>query len=413
MGRPTGIGPDLKQVANLQGKQFGQESVPVTLPKTPGEHEAMVSRMAGRIVQTHLSATPMERLTGERFYSHDAHGAARSIAMGFDPNGGVGSANRLMGKDRTVEDNRVTSGPMMRGETQSIHSGPSAHIHQAAAEDWQARGSGPEYQQRVHQASGVLAKTSPQTEWGLNIRQAHEAWGMHEHSPKMLAQLGDDDRDYDRPVMKGRGQDRKQEVDPKGNPKFNRLAVRSDETGAKMALNSRPTADILAANAMAQGDPTEKHVATDDTHRVKIGSFQRNIEHPDTSPDTTVDFRAHDIAVGKPYRTNRDRGLSQSPKSKSRGIDGNRYDVFQEAHDRARGYLNEHHADQRFQKEPLQSKQVQAVTWWSDKNTQDRELGGEEGVQGGGHLHRGADGKEKTRDDLLKPVGQPANRYGK
>lgn len=414
MGRPTGIGPDLKRVANLQAKQFGQEDVPLSMPATPEDREALVSRMAGRIVQTHLSATPVERLTGERFYSHDAHGAARSMAMGINPNSGAGTVTRMMGKDRAASDNRLPGiTAMPRGETQSIYDGPHGDAHRAAADDWQARGTGPEYQQRLHQAAGVLAKTSPQTEWSLNIRQAHEAWNMRDENPQMLSQLATDDRDYSRPKMKGRGKSRAQELDKQGNPKFNRIPVRSDSTGEKMDLNSKPTRDILASDKMAHGDPTENHVATDDIHRVKIGSFQRNIEDPYGSPDTTVDFRAHDIAVGKPYQTSAERGLSQDPKSKSRGDAGNRYDIFQEAHERAAGYVSAHHADTVFQSEPLQPKQIQATTWWADKDFQDGELGGEEGVQGGGHLHRGADGKGKSRDDLPKPVGQPANRYGK
>lgn len=413
MAQPRGIGKDLARVPNLQSKQFGQEAVPVSLPSSPEEHEALVGRMAGRIVQSHLAATPMERMQGERFYSHDAHGAARSMAMGDDPNGGVGQVNRMMGKGNTVEDNRITPGPMMRGETSSLTSGPTSHIHQAAAEDWQRRGSGAEYEHRVHQAAGVLARTSPQTEWGLNIRQAHEAWNMHTDNPKMLSRLADDDRDYDRPVTKGRGKNKVQQLDAQGNPQFKRIPVVSDSTGERMALNARPTNDILNSSRMAQGEPTENYVATDDAHRVKIGSFQRNIEDPYGSPDTTVDFRAHDIGVGKPYRTNRDRGLSQVPGSKSRGVDGKRYDIFQEAHDRATSYLNAHHPEARIQSAPLQSKQVQGTTWWADKNTQDVELGGEEGVAAGGHLHNGANGKHMTRDDLPKPIGQPANRYGK
>jgi hypothetical protein len=80
--------------------------------------------------------------------------------------------------------------------------------------------------------------------------------------------------------------------------------------------------------------------------------------------------------------------------------------MLEEAHNRAADVINQHHADRRQQRDPLQPKQVQGVTWWADKNYQDQQMGG---VQGGGHLHAGEDGGTLRRPELGRPVGQGNN----
>lgn len=334
-------------------------------PGTP-EYEHSVNSMRDHIVQTYLAATPDEHRAGERFYSHDAHGAARALALGVDPSGSVG---RLM---------RDTDRP---GE----------HGHSAASPRPDIMG------ERVHRAAGVLARLSPQTEWETNVRQAHETFHMDDNATQALHNLRTDARDPARPTKK------QGKVVP---GQFDRYEVRND-AGDKMDLNKQPSRDILRAHDIATGRAQpEDYVPMDPVHRVKIGSFAHNIEHPDSSPHTTVDFRAHDVATGQLLSTSTDRGLSGNAKSVGRTKDARRYDMIEEAHNRAADFINENHADRRQQRGPLQPKQVQAVTWWADKNYQDEQMGG---VMQGGHLHAGADGGVLRRPDLGRPVGQGNN----
>ena len=103
-----------------------------------------------------------------------------------------------------------------------------------------------------------------------------------------------------------------------------------------------------------------------------------------------MDFRAHDVAVGRLLPTGANRGL----RNKSR------YAMFEEAHERAADLINDKHADRRQQSAPIQPKQVQAVTWWVDRNAQDAKMNSARG----GHLHAGEGGKALSRGDLGKPA---------
>ena len=345
--------------------------VPVHEQGTP-EYEHSVNSMRDNIVHTYLAATPAEHELGERFYTRDAHGAARSIAFGVDPSSGMGRVARSMPHHSEM----ATDAAKAEGIGHSA-ANPCPENPYAA--------------ERVHRAAGVLARLSPQTEWETNVRQAHETFHMDRDATQALGNLRSNARDTT--------------AKPNAKGEHPRVQVRND-AGQKMDLNKQPTDTILKAHAIATGSARpEDYVAMDPTHRVKIGSFAHNIEHPDTSPHTTVDFRAHDIATGQLLSTSTGRGLSRTGKN-TRGPEGKRYDMLEEAHNRAAAVINEHHADRRQQSAPLQAKQVQGVTWWADKNFQDERMGG---VMGGGHLHAGENGGTLRRPDLGKPVGQGNN----
>jgi hypothetical protein len=363
-------------MASLSGAQFGnlgeeQHPVPVAHDRgRPGsQDDATIDRMAGRIVKTYLAATPQAHHLGETFYGHDAFGAADAIARGHDPNGRVGRLFRRapVGAKGTPEDN--------------------VRAHMPA-----------EHQEALHAAAGTIARLSPQTEWQTNVRQAHEAYQMAggQHAQAEY-NLRNDVRDTSR----------------KPNPKTGELArteVRGD-SGEKLALNKQKSDTILKAVDIARGTAApEEHVAMGEDTRVKIGSFANNVEHPETSPYTTVDFRAHDIASGKLRSTGTDRAISKSGPAPKPGkaptvahTQRQRYLMMEEAHSRAANIINEQHPEHRHQAGPLQPKQVQAVTWWADKIHQDNALGG---VAQGGHLHGGEDGGVLKRESLGRPLGQ-------
>lgn len=353
--------------------------VPVHEPGTP-EYEHTVNNMRDRIVSTYLAATPAEHRLGERFYSRDAHGAARAIALGHDPSSDIGKVMRA-----TPHHSELATDAAKKD---------AGWGHSAANPRPQSE-LGAHVASRLHRAAGVLARLSPQTEWETNVRQAHEAWHMDENATQALENIRTNARDTSaKPNKKG---------------EFPRVQVRND-AGEKMELNKQPNDAIRKAHEIATGSAQpEDYVAMDPVHRVKIGSFAHNIEHPDTSPHTTVDFRAHDIAHGQLLSTSTDRGLSASPASKARDLKGRRYDMFEEAHNRAANVINEQHPDRRQQSQPLHAKQVQGVTWWADKNHQDQALGGTTGVAQGGHLHAGKDGGTARRPDMGAPVGQGNN----
>lgn len=361
-------------MASLSGKQFGdlgeeQHPVPVAhdLGQPGSKDDATINRMAGRIVQTYAAADSKAHHLGETFYGHDAFGAADAIARGHDPNGRVGKLFRRapVGAQGTPESN--------------------VRAHMPA-----------EHQEALHRSAGVIARLSPQTEWETNVRQAHEAYqiagGQHQQAEYNLR---NDVRDTGRPAN-ARGE----------HP---RTQVIGD--GGKMDLNKQPSGTILKAVDIARGTAApEEHVAQGADTRVKIGSFANNVERPETSPHTTVDFRAHDIATGKLRSTSTDRAISKSGaapkpgKSASQAYSSRqRYLMLEEAHNRAAQHINEHMPELRHQAGPIQPKQVQAVTWWADKIHQDTRLGG---VMNGGHLHGGENGGVITRESLGRPVGQ-------
>ena len=263
-------------MAHISAAQFGdlgeeQHPVPVAhdLGQPGSKDDATINRMAGRIVQTYAAATPRAHHLGETFYGHDAFGAADAIARGHDPNGRVGRLFRRapVGAQGTPEAN------------------VAAHMP-------------PEHQEALHRSAGVIARLSPQTEWETNVRQAHEAFqmagGQHQTAEYNL-----------------RNDVRDTSAKPNAKGEQPRMQVRTD-AGDKMDLNKQPSGTIRAAVDIARGTaPPEQYVANGDA-RVKIGSFHNNVEHPETSPHTTVDFRAHDIATGHLLSTSTDRGLSKT-----------------------------------------------------------------------------------------------------
>lgn len=314
---------------------------PINPAKDPGQRSDQIDTMAHRIVGTYLQSSKGDRDLGEHFYSRDAHGAARALSLGVNPNSSVGNMMRK------------TPSP---GEQQSEWRGGKSISQPSTVSTGSPQNAA--IKSGVRRAAGTLARLSPQTDWNQNIERAHQAYHMPEEQVQDLMH------------------DKRSSL--KGTP-----------------LNSSPSDTIIHAQGIASGkvDP-DKDVATG-AKRVKIGSFMNNIADPDTSPNTTVDFRAHDISAGKLLRTSTNRGLS------SKG----RYDMFEEAHNRATDILNTKHPTERNQSAPLQPKQVQATTWWTDKHFVDNQLGGG-GSGSGSHLHMKVNGKSLSRDHLGKPAGQ-------
>lgn len=313
----------------------------VAIPKSTSARSRTVNQMSHRIVQTYLQATPAEHKLGERFYTQDAHGSARALASGHDPNGPTG---KLL---RTMPSPGERASEWQHGDTSALPETPARKA----------------FEGKVTQQAGVLARLSPQTSWENNIKQAHEVHSLHQDTVNQLMQ-------GDRSGLKG------------------------------TTLNNQPSNTIIHAHAIHTGQETPGEAIHgagegDEKNRVKVGSFFHNIAQPDTSPHTTVDFRAHDIAAGRLLNTSVNRGLS------SKG----RYSMFEEAHERAASLINDKHSDRRGQAAPIQPKQVQAVTWWTDKNHQDKAMGGKiKGTdlpagraKGGGRIDRNA---------LRTPAGQ-------
>lgn len=314
--------------------------VPVS-PEGSPEYENTVNSMADRIVKTYLAATERGDINsrlGERFYSRDAHGAARALAAGWNPDEGAGKALRSL------------ASPGERGEPE----GPTMPVNTNTPYRQ-------EFEHRVRRAAGVMARLSPQTDWDLNVKQAHEIFqGLPDET---VSNLMHDKRDTSQPVDKKTG-------------KHPRVTVMGGN-GEVSSLNRQPSHAILHARAIARGEiEPEDDIATDEAHRVKIGSFYHNIVNPDTSPHTTIDFRAHDIATGEMHATGMNRHISRTAlRPGSKGHEQKqRYTMLEEAHRRATSIINDKHADRRLQKQPLQPKQVQAVTWWGEKHHED-ELG--------------------------------------
>src|SRR5260221_8725408 len=109
-----------------------------------------VRSMAHRVVQTYLAASPDERRQGERFYSREAHGAARSIAAGHDPDSPTG---RFL---RTMPSPGERQSEWRSGETEPLPETPERKT----------------FEHKVGQAAGAIARLSPQTDWDRNVRQA-------------------------------------------------------------------------------------------------------------------------------------------------------------------------------------------------------------------------------------------------
>lgn len=333
------------------GKPPPPKPVPIHKPGTP-EYESAVNGMAQNIVHSYVASTQdrSNSIAGERFYSHDAFGAAQAIAGGRDPNGRVGKLLR-----------REPIGAKTNGAAQ-VHPDENVARHQ------------PEKLPGIHRAAGVLARLSPQTGWEMNIRQAHEAYQMDPEGPTM------------------------QNVRETAGGKTARKRIPGE-------LNNQPSTNVIKAVDLAHGrGEVGDYVRHEGKNVVKIGSFYHNITHPSTSERTTVDFRHHDIARGQLADTSVDRGLS------SRG----RYDMYEEATNRATAHLNEHYPDLREQAEPLKPHQVQAVAWWGDKNDVNQRMAEYPGAQqsvSDANLYRvpaesGRGTRRLSRSDLGKPIGQ-------
>ena len=252
----------------------------IKVPKDPAARKATVENYAHNIVNSYLAGTPEQRSQGEEFYSHEASGSARSIAAA-----GVG-----VDPDSAV-------GHLFRTTRASDDQVSLANDHPVAERQ----------RHNIRQAAGALARLSPQTSWELNVKQAHEASHLPQETVDELKKTGN------REGLEG------------------------------LHLNRQPTANVLAAHAMLHDEMSPEESIPTGKKRQKVGSFFENIVDPHNSPHTTVDFRAHDISVGRLLDTNADRGLS------SRG----RYDLLSDAHDRARDILNEHYPSCVYSRNPF------------------------------------------------------------
>ncbi len=67
------------------------------IPITKGvQRDKDIDTMAHRVVQTYVAANPVEHRQGETFYTREAHGTARALAAGFDPDSDMGRLLRTM-----------------------------------------------------------------------------------------------------------------------------------------------------------------------------------------------------------------------------------------------------------------------------------------------------------------------------
>lgn len=432
------------RIPDIQSRAYGTEPLP--LPTGPEGRDERIGRMAARQVQTQLNSTRRQQHAGETFYSHDAHGSARAIAAGYDydspehralrATGGMKPSHRrdfgnILPEDKIAAHEDFTK--QVAAHRERVQANPEKYPGSIAANvslgqhreaEMSKRQNAPGFGEKLHKAAGMLAATSPQTEWETNVHQAFEARDLDKTAPSTLKRLRTDDRDYSRPVKKN---------GTVVEGKYNRIPV-TDEQGNKMALNQRPTRDILNAHDIWAGTKKPEDVVDmSENGRVKIGSFAYNIEHPHdnassaypapeppknkafSSHPVTNDFRQYDILTGKPNTASTNRGISSAGKT-SRGVGGTRYDELTEAGHLATDYLNTHHAkESRVQARPLEGLQSQGVTWFTDREGTEKGLtGGKGSVKKGAHLHAGEGGKAAVRGEgnTRKPTGQPINKWG-
>jgi hypothetical protein len=162
----------------------------------------------------------------------------------------------------------------------------------------------------VHRGAGAIAALSPQTDWDLNVQQAHE-----------LKHLGTQHIDAltrgDRSVLHG------------------------------TALNRQTTARVLGAHRLLHGEDDPAN-----SLGLKTGSFYRNISDPSDRHSVTIDVHAHDVAVGQKLQHNVTRGLQAQ----------GRYNMFADAYRMAA----QHH--------DVPGHQMQAATWvaWREANSRKR-----------------------------------------
>lgn len=336
--------------------------IPIHKKGTP-EYESHVNQMADNIVHSYVASAqnPDVSKEGERFYSDDAFGAAHALSRGVDPDSRIGRLYR-----------RRPVGARTNGYA-DVHPDLNVQRHM------------PERMHGIRQAAGVLARLSPQTGWEKNVTQAHEAYQM----------------DPDGPTMQ--------------NIRAHATGEVANRNRVPGALNDQPSKDIVKAVDMAHGRaPVEQYVTHEGSKRYKIGSFYENITSPSTSPYTTVDFRHHDIATGQLLDTS---GEPRSNTARARAglATRGRYDMFEEATNRAADRINQDYPHLRQQNEPLKPHQIQAVAWWGDKLDVDRrfaEYPGAKRANGEANLYMvpRTDDPSKmrrlARSDLGKPIGQ-------
>ena len=192
------------------------------VPITKGaQRDRDIDAMANRIVQTYLAASPAEHLAGQRFYSRNAHGAARALAAGFDPESDMGRFLRTM------------PSPAERHSEWDVTENRTDNVGRLYAHRER-------HEAKVRQAAGALARLSPQTSWESNVAQAHEVYHLPDET---VAGLFHDRRE---PLQTGgRG-------------------------GKPMALNKQTSRNIIHAHAIATGKETPEENITTGTKRVKI-----------------------------------------------------------------------------------------------------------------------------------------------
>jgi hypothetical protein len=421
---------------------------------------------------------------GEKFYPHDAHGAALAHAAGYDYGSPETAALRRTGGHavdiRRSYGNRLSEGQIQGYNNfhQQLGNFRDTHPDNAGVQQYNARTSDitartadtPEFGARVHKAAAELAVTSPQNPWERNVQDAFELRDTAREHPGAVANLNSWPT---QPTKTGGVKTTK----PKGarlepdagvpnrhgipdasarrNGQFDNMTARPDQ----LSLNHHAGSSIKAGLDIEAGGDSEKYVSTDETHRVKIGTFKGNMENPwggrqvpgtrqaghsqfgavhdsmaegwgvhpnQDSPmpggqfdklsgggsrKATVDFRAHDIATGYATPTNLSPGLTAEKSAKTRPSGGQKYDMLEEAHGRATDYLNEHHAEHRVGGVPMMPSQAQGATWWRDRVHQNMEMGGN--GKGTGLVHASGsietgDAQGKTSFRNAKPVGQPA-----
>jgi hypothetical protein len=496
----------------------------------PQARDTEVGRAAARIVQSHINpgrnvadtakpsanrwvashmptpgsaghkALENDRLLdlGEKFYPNDAHGAALAHASGYDYSSPETAALRRTGGHsddiRRNYGNRLSEDQI--GRYNNFHAQLAEHRaanpdnagvkeYGKRTQDMTDRMSAPGFGDRVHKAAAELAVTSPQNPWERNVQQAFELRDVEHEHPGAVAEVNSwptrptkdggvkttKPKDPDNPkrnvtLRPDEGVPNRHGV-PAGNPRrgsqFDNMTAHPHE----LALNQQSGDTIKAGLDIQRGGDPEKYVRTDENRRIKIGTFEGNIENPwggrqipgtrqhdaangvqrkfgdvgdhmaqgwgahpnegshmssaqfdqhsgGGSRKATVDFRAHDIATGYATPTAIAPGLDIAKTAKSRTAGGQKYDALEEAHGRAADYVNEHHAEHRVGGLPLMPSQIQGTTWWRDRVHTNMEMGGSGKGTGlvhenGGNHAAGEEISGKTSSRNSKPVGQPAS----
>lgn len=447
-------------------------------PGTAGDHQLQNDRILDN---------------GEKFYSHDAHGSALAIAGGFGYDSPEHRALRATGghsEDRRRDYGNRQSEAQIQGHNNFLNdmdkhrasnpNDPGVQLHQQRTANIRGTVNGLSGGD-VHKAAAELAVTSPQNPWEKNVQDAFELRDLEAKHPQTAADVQNWQGKKPEgtkvttegvlPPVEGPGKkpDKSasaEDVSAYNSRKSSAQAEDARREGITMSVNHLPFSTIKAGMDIQRGGDSEKYVATDDTHRVKIGNFLNNIKNPyggaqipgtrdsNLSPgqfgshgdhmaehwgeagrvnqdnrmsqgtfeghagqgnrNVTVDFRAHDIATGYATPTNLAPGLSEPKTTKARGAAGQKYDLLNEAHGAAADYVNTHHSEHHVGGMPLNPAQLQGTTWTRDRVHQNMQMGGS--GTGVGLVHeetgtasgeKGSTGKGKTASRNSKPIGQP------